>query len=494
MKKILLGIFALGLLASCDPAKDDVSAPAMISQSELENGFTYKQGYLDESGQFVESSTGSYFTYSCPRVVTIFRKNASGGEVVLAKGASAGSFVFKASRGSDPNQTFYVRAQGFDGQSVTASYDVTLEVPGDLTPEMKLACSDAGTKIWKWDTSIREDGGSWGNLGYTPGEDWTASIWFSCPPADLTGQLQHSDTHVATGEENPNAYMVFSEEGTITTFDGSGNQIRKGSFTIDGYNGGAKTEVNGVAWKVADLITDAGTILFPFKINGGGTKPTKFDIVKLTADKLQLVYADAGTGGWSEATWWAFTSTSDAEGLLTNYSNTKQWMWDTTMREDGGSWGNFGYMPGEGSNWQSSIWFSCPPAELVGQLQHSDTHAATGEEDPYAYMIFDFDDATVTSYKADGTQIRKGAFEIDNWNQGNRNMSGEVAWNLGTLKTDAGSILFPFHINSGGFKPTEFEILNLDGDHLQLVYAAPGTGSWSEATWWAFINAEKVQR
>ena len=48
------------------------------------------------------------------------------------------------------------------------------------------------------------------------------------------------------------------------------------------------------------------------------------------------------------------------------------------------------------------------------------------------------------------------------------------------------SYLFPFKINGGGEKPTAFEILQLDGDHLKLVYAAPGTGGWAEATWWAF--------
>jgi hypothetical protein len=50
--------------------------------------------------------------------------------------------------------------------------------------------------------------------------------------------------------------------------------------------------------------------------------------------------------------------------------------------------------------------------------------------------------------------------------------------------------LFPFQINSGGKKPTEFEIMQLDTEHLQLIYAAPGTGSWGEATWWAFKAKE----
>jgi hypothetical protein len=39
-------------------------------------------------------------------------------------------------------------------------------------------------------------------------------------------------------------------------------------------------------------------------INGGGTKPTDFDILKLTDNQLVLVYG--GNGTWGEATYWRF--------------------------------------------------------------------------------------------------------------------------------------------------------------------------------------------
>ena len=41
-------------------------------------------------------------------------------------------------------------------------------------------------------------------------------------------------------------------------------------------------------------------------------------------------------------------------------------------------------------------------------------------------------------------------------------------------------------INGEGEKPTDFEIMQLDANHLKLIYAAPGTAGWGEATWWAF--------
>lgn len=494
MKKILLGICALGLFASCDPSKDSVGVPAPISESELASGFTYTQ--TDEAGS--PSATGNFFQYTAPRVVTIYRLNSSGGQVILAKGSSAGSFILKPTRGSDPSQTFYVQSREFDGSVVTASYNVTVEVPGDLTLEMKIACSDNGTKTWKWDTESFPgqwfEGAVWGNLGYTPGDGTTFindgnGVWWGCPPADLTGQLQHSNTGVATGEEDPRAYMIFSEEGTITTYDAGGNQIRKGAFEIKDYNNGNRSTVNDVAWSLGTLHTDAATILFPFKINGGGVTPTDFEILELTADKMKLVYADAGTGGWSEATWWAFKSESDGAGCLNNYDK-KEWTWDTESFPgqwfEGAVWGNLGYTPGDGDtfvNDGNGVWWGCPPADLTGQLQHSDTGAATGEEDPNAYMVFDIDGA-VTTYSGSGSKIRGGAYELKF--SATRQPMNDVAWNFGTLETDPGVILFPFQINGGGTKVGHFEVMQLSAEKMKLIYAPDGTGGWSEATWWAF--------
>ncbi len=494
MKKILLGICALGLFASCDPSKDSVGVPAPISESELASGFTYTQ--TDEAGS--PSATGNFFQYTAPRVVTIYRLNSSGGQVILAKGSSAGSFILKPTRGSDPTQTFYVQSREFDGSVVTASYNVTVDVPGDLTLEMKIACSDNGTKTWKWDTESFPGqwfaGAVWGNLGYTPGDGTTFindgnGVWWGCPPADLTGQLQHSNTGVATGEEDPRAYMIFSEEGTITTYDAGGNQIRKGGFEIKDYNNGNRSTVNDVAWSLGTLHTDAATILFPFKINGGGVTPTDFEILELTADKMKLVYADAGTGGWSEATWWAFKSESDGAGCLNNYDK-KEWTWDTESFPgqwfEGAVWGNLGYTPGDGDtfvNDGNGVWWGCPPADLTGQLQHSDTGTATGEEDPNAYMVFDTD-GQVATYDGSGNKIRGGAYELKF--SATRQTKNDVAWNFGTLETDPGVILFPFKINGGGTKVGKFDIMQLSSTHMKLIYADEGTGGWSEATWWAF--------
>ena len=519
-KKYLLFVTAMGILTSCDPLKDEeVFDVTNISAEQLLNGATFEQfaATKNEDGSitYTADASGNYIKFNIPSVssVTVFYTKPDGSETVLSKGCAGGMFNYTPKRGSAPVQTVYFRYINQNGEEVVAGKEFTLTVATALTPEVRLLASDAyGKKIWKWDTEFITDPtspnyqGAWGNKAYTTGAsgsdfvDNVGGVWFGCPPAGLVDQLKHSDTGVATGEEDPNAYMEFYDDGTLITYNANGNKIREGNFSVTGYTGERTHDaLDGTTdWALGKFTTTEGSILFPFQINGGGFKPTDFELMQLDASHLKLIYATSGTGSWGEATWWAFRSVSDPEAALTNFA-TKDWTWDTEFITDEtssnyqGAWGNKAYTnAASGSDFANDgggIWFGCPPAGLVDQLNHSDTGAATGEEDPNAYMTFDWETGTVTSYNAAGNQIRSGKFEIANWGMGERTqdaLDGTTDWAMGTLKTDAGSILFPFQINGGGNKPTEFEILQLDSDHLKLVYAAPGTGSWGEATWWAF--------
>jgi hypothetical protein len=492
-KQILFMVAALGLLTACDPSKDSIDMPGNsdLTSDQLASGFTTKQ-YSDET-YTTEAADGNYFTYSTSpaRVVKIYQLDNEGTESVLASGKANGTFKIVPKRGNPSQQTFYIETRDFNGNVISTSKTANVFVPQELEPVVRWLASDAyGSKTWKWDTEFRADGAVWGNFGYAAGDDWTSGIWWGAKPEELTGQLQHSDTGVATGEESAAATMVIYDDGNIACFDAGGNQIRKGKYSVSGWTGEkSQASVDGsqAKWAYGTLTTTEGSILFPFKINGGGEKPTNFEILQLDASHLKLAYAAAGTGGWGEATWWAFKSASDGEGALTGFEN-KAWTWDTEFRGDGAVWGNCGYAAGE--DWTSGIWWGAKPEDLTGQLNHSDTGVATGEESAGAYMTFDWKSASVKSFSAAGAEIRSGKFEILNWGNGEKTQASvdgsQAAWAYGTLHTDAGSILFPFKINGGGEKPTDFEIMQLDNDHLRLIYAAPGTGGWSEATWWAF--------
>ena len=490
-KQILIMVAALGLLTACDPSKDSVSMPgnSSLTGEQLASGFTTKQ-FADEA-YLSEAADGNYFQYftSPSRAVTIYQLDEEGTRNVLASGKPSGTFKIVPKRGNPTQQTYYIETRDFNGNIITGTKTATVYVPQELEPAVRWLASDSyGSKTWRWDTEFRA-GPVWGNAGYAAGDDWTSGIWWGATPEELTGQLQHSDTGVATGEESENATMVIFDDGNISCFDAGGNQIRKGKYSVEDWS--LERHIPSVDgsqanWAYGKLKTTEGAILFPFQINAGGTKPTEFEIIDIDANHLRLVYAAPGTGSWSEATWWAFTSNSDDEAALTNF-DTKNWTWDTDFREDGAVWGNVGYAAGE--DWTSGIWWGCPPEGLTGQLQHSDTGVATGEESADAYMTFNWKTGKVTSHAAGGAEIRSGNFSVT-WLGGEPSQASvdgsQAKWAYGTLTTDPGSILFPFQINSGGNKPTAFEIMHLDADHLKLIYAAPGTGSWSEATWWAF--------
>lgn len=521
MKKIFFcAVVGLGLLSACDPVvdKDNFSGTTYTEQA-LSDCFSFSQA--DENGN--PAADGNYFTFttSPATIVTVLTKSDDGKEDILAKGSTVGTFKIVPRRGENSNQTFYVRSINPDGTTTEVAKTANVFVPSDLSLEMKLLASDSyGKKVWTWDTEWRADGGAWGNLGYAAGDGNSFvnegnGIWFACPPDLLENpnekgedQMVHSDTGKPLGE-GVGAYMEFNDDGTIVTYNKDGNVIRQGKYSVDGYTGErnhASIDGSQANWSYGTLKTTAGTILWPFEINWKKNDrpacPTEFEIMELDASHLKIVEAKPGTGGWGEATWWAFKSESDAEAALTNFG-TKEWTWDTEWRADGGAWGNLGYAAGDGNSFVNDgngIWFACPPDLLENpnekgetQMVHSNSDTPLGEG-VGAYMTFDLKNRLITTFNSKGTQIRKGKFEIKNWGNGKRNIpsidGSQASWALGTLHTDEGSILWPFEINWRKNErpacPTDFEIMQLNGNSMKLVYAKPGTGGWGEATWWAF--------
>lgn len=177
-----------------------------------------------------------------------------------------------------------------------------------------LAGESADGKSWTWDY----DGVNpvWGNMGYCGGEGSEVGLnragqWWGVVAENETGtdlnngfmqNLQHTNDGKAHGDESMRAYMTLSFDGTIVRHAGNGSIINSGTFSLVPYNNNE--------WKVADLKTTTGTILFPYEINSGGNMPTTFEMVYLSDKKLCLVYPDGGDfeslGYWSEATFWHF--------------------------------------------------------------------------------------------------------------------------------------------------------------------------------------------
>ena len=482
-KSILLFAVALGMLTACDPIKEDGSMKIdSFTSSTLLDGAEFSQ-YADQACSTPQAD-GNWIKYNVPKAtsVYIYYVKADGSEFKLSSGSAGGVFNFVPARGSDPNQTVYFRFVNANGDEVIASKEFTVQVAAELKPEVRLIASNAyGKKTWKWNVGNNTSSGHvWGNFGADGswrGDALNDFVWWGVDDAaDLTGQLGHSVTGQAIGEESNDASMVFTEDGLVKCYDANGSEIRNGTYEIKGWTGD-----NHDGFKYGVLHTSEGATLFPFEINAGGRYVTDYWIYSLTTDQMILVYPDNGAfSGWSEGTYWNFKSDSDVSGMMTNYGS-KTWTWNVgNTTSSGHVWGNFG----ADGNWRGEylndfVWWGVDDAaDLTGQLGHSVTGSATGEENNDATMVLN-EDGTVKCYDASGSEIRSGSYEID--------LSTADGWKKGTFKTTEGAILFPFEINAGGRYVTDFQIFHISGSEMILTYPDNGAFSgWSEGTYWNF--------
>ena len=485
MKKIFIGMFAASaLLTACDPATDNISwSGETMSAEVLGQGIKLEQFNMDEEGNLIPAADGNWIMFSTnpSKVVEVYYKMADGSESVLSSAKANGVFNLAPSRGSDPNQTLYFRTKEFDGSSVTATKQVTVQVATELAPEMILLCSNSGSKAWNWDPF--QMGTCWGNMGADGswGGDNIAGNGFKWWGVEDPIQLVDQANHAVAGDFKPGeadiyASMVFNENGIVKCYDANGNEIRSGKFEIQNWD----PTFGNDPWKMGTLHTSEGATLFPYEINAGGKFVTDFEIHTLNAEKMLLVYPDGGAwSGWQEATYWTFSSCSDPEGMLAGV-----WTWD--FDQMGTCWGNMGAdaswggdnIAGNGFKW----WGVDDAAQLADQTGHCAGDPVPGEFSNDATMMFDVD-GNVECFDANGVSIRKGTYEVRDWEP----RFIKDPWKMGTLHTSEGATLFPYEINAGGKFVTDYEIHALGEGKLLLVYPDGGAWSgWQEATYWTF--------
>jgi len=509
MKKALYILSAAALVfASCDPVSEDKDFSFIVTSNETlssESFLSLKQA--NKAGE--PQADGNYFTYTTnpATVVDLFYLNKDNARVFLTKKAAAsGTFELSPKRGSSSQQDIYIRVANPDGTENVGKRTVTVYVAQELAPEIKLIASNYGKKTWKWVSGAR----CWGNCdqsGATLPD--VGGEWWGCDtPEDLLTQLQHSGG-AEHGDESADAYMIFTEDGVVTSYRPDGTVIRSSAYKINDYTeelhgydydahgaDNAGLAVHKDNWTHGVLTTDEAGILFPYLINEGGEAATKFQISKLTTDKMILTAACHRWQDWGgETTYWRFTSESDAEGLISNYSS-KSWKWVEGAR----CWGNCDQsgatLPDVGGEW----WGCDTPEQLLDQLQHG-TGSAQGEEATGAYMTFE--NGTVTSYTPEGNKIRSAEYKIvdpelydgtlkgyDYDAQGADNAGLAVHkdnWTRGQLTTEGAGILFPYLINEGGEVATKYQISKLTGDLMILTAACHRWQDWGgETTYWRF--------
>lgn len=490
-KSIICLVAALGLLASCDPVQSEKDFDALNPSADaLADAISFTQ--YSKTDSVTPQTDGNWIVYktSPAQVVSIIGVDANGGESLLSYGKTEGSFMLSPSRGSSPEQTVIVRVVNSDGQNVDAKRTLTVAVPTELAPELLPLCSNAGKKVWKWNTNA-PDGQVWGNLGDNgsgSGKDLalngSGKWWGVTSDEEFMKQLKHTNDGKAHGDESMDATMVFSEDGYITCYDADGKEIRKGKFSVQDYD--PNYEIS--AKKCGTLHTDKGTILFPYEINSNGNMPTDFEIAYMSPTRLVLTYPDGGKwdeAGWSEGTFWQFASAEDLAGALTDYDSST-WTWDL----ENGQWGNCGY-DGFASGGLSS---------LTGNTWWVVDNGLDEQITKYGYGFADNENATMT-FKKDGTFTKssggQGTFEFSSKNTAEIGGWDNKTW--GHLSVTGDGLLFPVRINAGT-TVNEYDVVYFDDNHLVLCYPNYPKGTkngdddaanWMEGTYWRFKKVAK---
>ena len=476
------------LLASCEPVLiEGPKAGPQVGASELQSSYRIDGQYADAECTQPQSD-GNFIKYhtSPATTVQIYNYKSDGTKNVLATGAS-GVFNITPRRGQDSNQPYTVATINQDATIVSFETTVNVYVPADLDPAVKVLTGESGAKAWKW---YPLNGATWGNCGYigVAGQADVAAgeipgYWWGCLPEELeTDQIAHTGGTVY-GYGDPDAYMVFNEDGDCISYKADGTQIAKGSYALNNYDPSGENYLYGT------LVTTDAPILMPFSINTGGKRVNEFEVIYVDPNMMSLIYkGDNAEWGWGEATWWRFKNASDADAALAG-DGQRAWTYNTI---DGATWGNAGYI---GVGGQANVaagevpgfWWGCSPAELeTSQISHSGGVAyGYGSDD--AYMVFDINNGEVTSYAADGSKIASSAYAVENFDAFAIQNGGYKMGDMTTGVNESG-ILWPFAINTGGAVNTNYEILYLDGQLMTLIgnYGGAGEWSWSECTWWRF--------
>lgn len=465
---------AMGMVfAACEPTLIDGPEPfAPVEATVLANGITYQQ-FADEACTQPDDA-GNFLKYnSAAGVVQVFQE---GSNSPLYTGAG-GVVKIPVKRGQEPSANLVFRLINGDGTFTEAVKTFACTPPTELTQDMLFVVSDNGKKVWKY--SLTEP---WGNASYNAADGSgfispeIANKWWGCPtPDELNGQKQHIGGGVPTGDEANGAYMVFTEDGVVSTYDPTGQEIRSGKFEIKDYDPARSSK-----WGIGKLVTSVPATLFPWPINESKVGVTEFDIMYLTPQNMTLAYVAPGTGDWEGITWWRFVAGSPDPLTMSG----------TWTYAPGVSWGNAGKMDsGSGYNAPGVVdgkWWGPDDANgLAGQLGHVAGGVATGDESVDAYMVFE--DNNVTTYAPDGTKVRGGTWEAVMNDFVSGAGRGSTGWELGKLNTSEPALLFPWSINENGKGVTSYDIMYYDAYNMTLVYTK-GSSAGGEITFWNFVR------
>lgn len=298
------------LLASCEPEMVKGGTPdGPISESDLASSFVVSGQYADINCTTPQQDGNYIAYYTSPAVNIQVYTEKDGNESILATGPS-GVFRIYPPRKSPNQQNFLIRALNQDGTFTKAEKSVNVWVPTELDPELKLLLGD-GEKSWTWNDEYEDlgDGSGWfygegGNTG--SGDDFSANYfdgaWWGVYDNDSFSDYDWCTGNGHEADQDVNAYMTFTEDGTVVTYSPDGAEVRRGSWELKDW---APERPNG--WEIGRIVTSAPATLFPYCIHEEGVAETEFQLMYL--DENNMAFCDpesSSAGDWDNITYWMF--------------------------------------------------------------------------------------------------------------------------------------------------------------------------------------------
>lgn len=278
MKKLMIYLFTVMVVMSCNPVVDDIPMGGIVSESEL--NLTVKSVVEGGNEIVLENNTfgvGSFWDFDI-------------GKSTLAKTVIVLPFLGKIA----------ISFTGIcHGGLVTTTRIV--EVKEKTTPVAKEWDLFAGNtlegKTWVWDEKGSTGPYGYGGYGYSFVPDW--------------GSNKPGETSSGGLFVNPDDEMVFDLDGraNFTRRLAGGQELGKGKFLFDMSK--QKFRSDGTVWSIGIIEFEGATIPCPGSYYSPDKELFIFDIISLSSDKMVLAWAAPGAifqdPAWgSLATYWCF--------------------------------------------------------------------------------------------------------------------------------------------------------------------------------------------
>ncbi len=276
MKKQIFGLLAILALSACEPVVDNKELGGIVPESELKlEVFSTTEGGNEIVFVNHTKGVGTYWDYGL-------------GQSIQEQDTVIFPFLGELE----------IKFNGFcNGGQINASRKITVsKLDHPVAPEWAIfAGNEISGKTWGWDyTSLTDIIFGAGGYLASSGPAW----WVFSAEAMQTGDFKQDITEVMTFDLNggPN----------FTKKKANGTVIEKGTFKFDMSK--TKKKGDGSLYSIGELQFLDATI--PFGVNPSQTneKVYTFDIISLSATKMILAYAPAGTGVWENAYFWCFKS------------------------------------------------------------------------------------------------------------------------------------------------------------------------------------------